>query len=215
MASTLALALADTLERGATREAGEVRKERGALLGQLNKGLEGMDKREERAFLRRAYASFTGAEIRDLSEGRGALMERLPDAAARERVRKSVLKLHSDVTQPELSPWQARHMAIARLHGRIRSAARAEPRLDARTLTHAPQKAVRAPRPNRIPGNQPSTSRWSPTVRAAILAPGACRNFGPALPLSLQVDVIRQDLGHGFIEPIKEAVARQGVSDAA
>ena len=113
----LALALADTLERGATREAGEVRKERGALFGQMNKGLEGMDKREERAFLRRVYASFTGAEIRDLSEGRGALMERLPDAAARARVRKTVLKLHSDVTQPEPSPWQARHMAIARSHG--------------------------------------------------------------------------------------------------
>ena len=113
----LAMAMADTLERGATREAGEVRKERGALFGQLNKGLEGMDKREERAFLRRVYASFTGAEIRDLSEGRGALMERLPDAAARARVRESVLKLHGDVTQPEPSPWQARHMAIARSHG--------------------------------------------------------------------------------------------------
>ena len=113
----LALALADTLERGATREAGEIRKERGALFGQLNKGLEAMDEREERAFLRRVYASFTGAEIRDLSEGRGALMERLPDAAARERVRQTVLKLHSDVTQPEPSPWQARHMAIARSHG--------------------------------------------------------------------------------------------------
>ncbi len=32
------------------------------------------------AFLRRVYASFTGAEIRDLSEGRGALLERLPES---------------------------------------------------------------------------------------------------------------------------------------
>ena len=109
--------MADTLERGATREAGEVRKERGARLGQLNKGLEAMDEREERTFLRRVYASFTGAEVRDLSEGRGAPMERLPDAAARERVRQTVLKLHSGVTQPEPSPWQARHVAIARSHG--------------------------------------------------------------------------------------------------
>ena len=113
----LALMLADTLERGATRATAEVRKERGALFGQLHKGVEAMDAREERAFLRRVYASFTGAEIRDLSEGRGALMERLPDPGARERVRQTVLKLHSDVTQPEPSPWQARHMAIARSHG--------------------------------------------------------------------------------------------------
>ena len=62
-------------------------------------------------------SSFTGAEIRDLSEGRGALLERLPDAAARERVRQTVLKLHSGVTQPEPSPWHARHVAIARSHG--------------------------------------------------------------------------------------------------
>ena len=59
-----------------------------------------MDGCAERTFLRRVYASFTGA-------------------ATRERVRETVLKQHSDVTQPEPSPWHARHVAIARSHGLV------------------------------------------------------------------------------------------------
>ena len=116
--------MAEALERGTTHTAGEIRKEREELLGQLRQGAVAMDERAERTLLRRVYASFTGAEIRDLSEGRGALLERLPDAAARERVRETVLKLHSDVTQPEPSPWHARHVAIARSHGLAREPGR-------------------------------------------------------------------------------------------
>ena len=120
----LALAMAEALERGTTHTADEIRKEREELLGQLQLGTEGLSDLQERSVLRRVYASFTGAEIRDLSEGRGALLKRLPDAAARERVRETVLKLHSDVTQPEPSPWHARHMAIARSHGLAREPGR-------------------------------------------------------------------------------------------
>ena len=113
----LARAIAEALERGRTREADEIRNERKELLGQLQRGTEGLSDLQERSVLRRVYANFTGAEVRDLSEGRGAVLERLPDATARKRVRETVLKLHSDVTQPEPSPWRARHLAIARSQG--------------------------------------------------------------------------------------------------
>ena len=116
----LARAMADALELGATDSADGIRKEREALLGQLQHGTEGMSGLQERELLRRVYRSFTGAEIRDLSEGRGSLLGRLPHGGARTRVPETVLKLHSDVTYPETSPWRGRHDSLARAAGLFR-----------------------------------------------------------------------------------------------
>ena len=116
----LALAIAETLERGTVPEARDLRMERAVVLGQLQAATEAKDARADRALLQRVYASFTGAEVRELAEGRGALLERLPDAAARERVRETVLKLHRDVTHAGPSPWRGRHMAIGRATGVVR-----------------------------------------------------------------------------------------------
>ena len=113
----LALAMAEALERGTTDTADGIRKEREAVLGQLQHGIEGLDTIQERSMLRRVYRCFTGAEIRELSEGRGPLLEGVADDAARTRVREELVRLHRDAPYPEPSPWRARHDAVARAGG--------------------------------------------------------------------------------------------------
>ena len=116
----LALAMAETLERGTVPVARDLRMERAAVLGQLQTGTEAKDARANRALLQRVYASFTGAEVRELAEGSGALLERLPDAPTRERVRETVLKLHRDAAPAGPAPWRGRHVAIGRATGMVR-----------------------------------------------------------------------------------------------
>ncbi|MDE0698861.1 MAG: AAA family ATPase [Boseongicola sp.] len=116
----LALAMAESLERGTVPEVRDLRMERAAVLGQLQAGTEAKDARTDRALLQRVYASFTGAEVRELAEGRGALLERLPDAPTRERVRETVLKLHRDAAPAGPAPWRGRHVAIGRATGVVR-----------------------------------------------------------------------------------------------
>ncbi len=77
----LALAMAEALECGATPAAEDFRKERKALVAQLQEGPKSMETFQERSLLRRIYRSFTAAEVRALSQGRGAILERLPDDA--------------------------------------------------------------------------------------------------------------------------------------
>ena len=113
----LARAMADALERGATDPADDIRKEREEVLGRLQKGIRDLDSYDERVLLRKVYRRFTAAEIRELSEGRGSLLERLPDARARDRVRKELVYMHRDVGYPEPSPWRGRHDAVARATG--------------------------------------------------------------------------------------------------
>ncbi len=113
----LALAMAEALERGTVPAADAIRKERKAVVARLGEGTEGMGFHAERTFLRRVYANFTDAEIRGISEGRGPLLERLPDAAARAGVRETLVRLHRDTAYPEPSPWRGRHDAVARAAG--------------------------------------------------------------------------------------------------
>ncbi len=121
----LALAMAEALERGSTPTADRIRKEREALLGQLQEGTENLKESQERSILRRVYRNFTGAEIHELSEGRGALLERLPGEKERAQVRDTLQKLHSDVHYPEPSPWRARHDVVARAAGHERGTGQA------------------------------------------------------------------------------------------
>ena len=120
----LALAMAKALESGTTATAEEIRKERTALVAELQRdGPEGESDigrslREQR-LLRRVCASFTGAEIRDICEGRGPVLEPLP-GAARERVRETVLELHRDARPWDPSPWRGRQEALARAFGLVR-----------------------------------------------------------------------------------------------
>ena len=116
----LALAMADALERGTTSPADDIRKERETLLGQLQEGTKDLSELRERSVLRRVYRNFTGAEIHDLSEGRGPLLARLPGDKERVQIRDALQKLHSNVHYPEPSPWRARHDVVARAAGHER-----------------------------------------------------------------------------------------------
>ncbi|MCY3996778.1 MAG: hypothetical protein OXF07_11590 [Rhodobacter sp.] len=87
------------------------------MVERLREGTEGMGSYVERTFLRRIYRNFTGAEIREISEGHGPLLERLPDGAARTRVRETLARLHRDPSYPEPSPWRARYDDVARAAG--------------------------------------------------------------------------------------------------
>ena len=113
----LALAMAEALERGTTPAADGIRKEREAVLGQLRDGTGDLASYDRRTLLRKVYRSFTGAEIREISEGRGPLLGRLPDDRARGRVREELMRLHRDIGYPEPAPWRARHEAVARSAG--------------------------------------------------------------------------------------------------
>ena len=120
----LALAMASALELGRPETADGIRKERTALIAELQKLPKSMDAFRERSFLRRIYRSFTAAEIRDLSRGRGAALERLPDDAAREQAAKGVRQLHGRSWRTEPSPWQGRHRALSRSLGAERGRSR-------------------------------------------------------------------------------------------
>ena len=121
----LAVAMAAALELGTTATANRIRKDRSAPVAELQRdGPEGESDigrslREQR-LLRHVCASFTGAEIRDMCEGRGPALGRLP-GAARERVRETMLGLHRDYEA--LGP-----VALAGAAGGARAVVRAGPR---------------------------------------------------------------------------------------
>ena len=118
----LALAMAEALGFGTTDTADGILKERAAVLAELQRDApagespDGRSLRETR-LARRVHASFTGAEVRDMCEGKGPVMEWLPGAAARTRVREAMLGLHRETWSWDPSPWRARHDGIARSLG--------------------------------------------------------------------------------------------------
>ena len=120
----LASAMAEALERGTTSTAAEIRKERAAVLSELqadwreSEGTIGWMVREEEV-LRRVSASFTGAEVREMCEGKGPVMDRLPGDAARTRVRDVMQKLQL-VTSSDPAPWRARQETLVRELGLVR-----------------------------------------------------------------------------------------------
>ena len=120
----LALAMAEALERGTTPTAEGIRSERKALVAELQEGPKSRETFEERSLLRRIYRNFTAAEVRELSRGAGAALERLPDGAAREQAVKAVQQLHRRSWSTEPSPWQARHRTLARSFGAERGRGR-------------------------------------------------------------------------------------------
>ena len=113
----LAMAMAEALERGTTLSADGIRKERAAVLGQLEQGTRDLGSYDERLLLRRVYRNFTGAEVREICEGRGPVLERLSDGKARATVKEEMVHLHGDTRYPEPSPWRARHDALAKATG--------------------------------------------------------------------------------------------------
>ena len=120
----LALAMATALELGTPETADGIRKERTALIAELRELPKSMETFRERSFLRRIYRSFTAAEIRELSQGRGAVLDRLPDDAARAQAARAVQRLHGRTWATEPSPWQGRHRALARSFGAERGRTR-------------------------------------------------------------------------------------------
>ncbi len=114
----LASAMAEALERGTTATASEIRKERAAVLAELqadwpeSEGTIGMMVREDEV-LRRVSASFTGAEVRSMCEGKGPVMDRLPGDAARTRVRDIMRNLQL-ATSSDPEPWRARQKTLVR-----------------------------------------------------------------------------------------------------
>ena len=118
----LAQAMTEALERGTVPSAEGLRKEREALLAELQRdapeGESGIGKSiRERTLLRRMHASFTGAEVRQMCEGKGPVMERLPGAAARTRARDAMQELHRKAMTWDPSPWRGRHDALTRTFG--------------------------------------------------------------------------------------------------
>ena len=113
----LAGAMAEALERGTTAAADDIRKERQAVLGALREGAAPRDEIQEGALLRRVYGNFTASEVREICEGRGPHLARLPDDAARVRVREGMLHLHRETGSADPFPWRARHAAVARAFG--------------------------------------------------------------------------------------------------
>ena len=120
----LALAMAEGLERGTTATADGILKERAAVLAELqadwleSEGTIGMMVREEEV-LRRVSACFTGAEVRDMCEGKGPVMDRLPGDAARTRVRDVMRKLQLEQSS-DPAPWRARQETLVRELGLVR-----------------------------------------------------------------------------------------------
>ena len=120
----LALAMAEALERGTTPTAEGIRSERRALVAELQEGPKTRDSSRHRSLLRRIYRNFTAAEVRELSRGAGAALERLPDTAARQRAVEAVRQLHGKTWRTEPSPWRDRHRALARSFGAERGRGR-------------------------------------------------------------------------------------------
>ena len=113
----LALAMAEALERGRPEGADTIRMERAALPRELARGTVHRNEKEERRLTRRIYGNFTGAEIREMCEGRGQVLKSLPDDGARRRIREGLLNLHRDTSYPEPSPWRGLHAALSRTYG--------------------------------------------------------------------------------------------------
>ncbi|MDE0698981.1 MAG: AAA family ATPase [Boseongicola sp.] len=115
----LASAMAEALGCGTTATADGILKERAAVLAELQadwpegEGTIGMMVREE-AVLRRVSASFTGAEVREMCEGKGPVMDRLAGDAARTRVRHVMRKLQLATPSSDPAPWRARQKTLVR-----------------------------------------------------------------------------------------------------
>ena len=120
----LALAMVAALELGTPATADEIRKERAALLSELQDWPKSMDSSQERSLLRRIYRSFTGSEVRELSQGRGAFLEGLRDDTARAQTVQAVQRLHQKSWPTEPSPWRARHETLVRSSGAERGGGR-------------------------------------------------------------------------------------------
>ena len=120
----LALAMAGALELGTAATADEIRKERTALLSELQEGPNTREAFEERSLLRRIYRSFTGSEVRELSQGTGAFLEGLRDDTARAQTVQAVQRLHQKSWSTEPSPWRARHDTLVRSYGAERGGGR-------------------------------------------------------------------------------------------
>ena len=121
----LALAMAEALERGTVPSAEGLRKERGALLAELQRDApEGESptgrSHREWTLLRRVCASFTGAEVRQMCEGKGPVMERLPGDAARKRAKAKLRALHRENVSCDPSPWRRRQETLGRELGLVR-----------------------------------------------------------------------------------------------
>ena len=82
-------------------------------------GTIGMMVRED-AVLRRVSASFTGAEVREMCEGKGPVMKWLPGDAARTRVRDVMRKLQLATPSSDPEPWRARQETLVRELGLVR-----------------------------------------------------------------------------------------------
>ncbi len=121
----LALAMAEALERGTTATADGILKERAAVLAELQEDWPKGEHRIERsvrkqALMRRVCRNFTGAEVREMCEGKGPVMDWLPGDAARTRVRETMLGLHRDTWSSDPSPWRGRRETLAREFGLVR-----------------------------------------------------------------------------------------------
>ncbi len=113
----LALAMAKALALGTPGTADGLRNDRLALVADMIEGLKKMESWRERAFLRRVYRSFTGAEIRATCEGWGPVLERVPEASERAKVQESMQELHRKHDSAERAPWRDLYNTLVRTHG--------------------------------------------------------------------------------------------------
>ena len=124
----LPLAMKAALELGTPDTADEIRKERTALLAELQQMPKTMESFQERSLLRRIYRSFTAAEARELCQGTGPFLQDLPDDKARQQAVQAVQRLHRKSWPTEPSPWRLRHDAFVRVLGAERGGGRAQGR---------------------------------------------------------------------------------------
>ena len=124
----LPLAMKAALELGTPDTADEIRKERTALLAELQQMPKTMESFQERSLLRRIYRSFTAAEARELCQGTGPFLADLPDDKARQQAVQAVQRLHRKSWPTEPSPWRLRHDAFVRVLGAERVGGRAQGR---------------------------------------------------------------------------------------
>ena len=124
----LPLAMKTALELGTPDTADEIRKERTALLAELQQMPKTMESFQERSLLRRIYRSFTAAEVRELCHGTGPFLQDLPDDKARQQAVQAVQRLHRKSWPTEPSPWRVRHDAFVRVLGAERGGGRAQGR---------------------------------------------------------------------------------------
>ncbi len=97
--------LSEALELGTVAEAADIRAERQALSSELAKPMKDLKTFEKVRLLERLFRSCTVSEIRDMSVGRGPLLEVLPDETARSQAAvNSTALLSASVAGP--APWK-------------------------------------------------------------------------------------------------------------